>query len=86
MIHSSPLLGMYSYDRTASRYKHWSRRERDRELGRLMDYLMDLDADGTPPPPKIQRLADKPGRLSEAEEDILLAWSESNTPGHYDPR
>lgn len=74
---------MHDYDRRAGKYDRWDRKQRDRELGRLMDYLMDMEADGVEPPLKIRRIVDRNRRPTEAEENILLEWSESNTPGHY---
>lgn len=65
-----------------SPYKNWSRKERNKELGRLMDYVMDLDAEGKAPPPRIQKILESKS-LSIADEDVLIAWSESNTPGYY---
>lgn len=74
---------MYSYDRRGSKFRHWTRKERAKELGRLMDYAMDLEADGDSLPPKIQHLMDLNRDLTEKEEDILIEWSYSNTPGYY---
>lgn len=74
---------MYGYDRTASRFKRWTRKERDRELGRVWDYIMDLDADGGRLPPKIQRLVGLHRKMTEAEEDEMLEWGYSNVPGYY---
>ena len=75
---------MYSYDRRASsRFKHWTRKQRSRELASIQDYLMDLDAYGTKLPSKIQRIADLPRKLTEAEEDVLMEWGYSNVPQDY---
>ena len=77
---------MYDYQRpktAASPYKHWDRKKRDYELGRMMDYIMDLDAEGRQPPPKIQHILDLKRKPTEQEEDTLIAWSIVNTPGYY---
>jgi len=66
-----------------SPYKHWTNRERARELGRMNSYIMDMDADGIQPEPRIQKILDLNRKLTPQEEDVLIAWSESNTPGFY---
>ena len=57
--------------------------DEEKMLGKANMFIMDFEMDGGILPDRIQKISDKPSRLSDKEKRTLIDWFYRTAPGDY---